>query len=239
MSKFKKILDKIGNWFFPIVGMLIIVIAFVYSNGSEKTVLEKNMIIQTGTTIALALLTLGYLLATSKAVKSAMIQAEAASEMLNQAKKSRVHSIMPVVCMRYFWGEDNVQAKSVSTWLINIGAGTACNIKVYWNLLEMETELGQGVIVDQTTKYLHPTPLNEKAFGYPLMTDNGSENLRICFHKSETGSQFLTPLMLRQFKAIITYQDIERNNYYTKIEGQLHIHETGKLDLIKENVYNT
>lgn len=187
--------------------------------------------------MALAALTWGYLRATSSAVQSASEQADISREVLDQARQSRILSIRPVVTMRYRKVEDDNGKITMSTWLVNAGDGTACDINLYWNLRE-DIVAGQCFISppeNRRGEMLYPSALNRIAFGFPLIADNGSPELRICFHNGEA-SGLSSPLHIQDMRALIIYKDIEGKEYCTRIRNNMQMPDSGEVDLAKEGV---
>lgn len=225
------------QWIFPAIAIMFVVASIVYCICKKLPESDTGMVIQAGATLALAALTWGYLTAASSAMKSASEQVETTKGVLDQARQSRIQSIRPVVTMRYKKIKDDDGIITMSTWLVNAGDGTACDINLYWNLRE-DIVAGQCFISPPETRrgeMLYPSALNRIAFGFPLISDNGSPELRICFHTGEA-SGLSTPLQIQGMRALIVYKDIEGNEYCTRIRNKMQMPDSGKVDLAKEGV---
>lgn len=228
---------KAIKWLAPLIAVLIIVTMVIYCHTQRLSVSDSGIMLQVSASLALAALTWGYMMSSASAVRNSSRQVEASRAMIDQAREARIKAIRPLVTMRYKLEDDNSQNNhDITTWLVNTGSGTACNIALYWNLREHRRPSGEvlieGNIYDDK---LIPSYLNRTAFGYPLIADNGSPELRICFFRSSANG-FSSPLHVRGMKAIITYNDIEGNNYFTKIYENAHIFEEGSVDFLSEGI---
>lgn len=216
------------KWISPVIAVGIIVLTLIYWQCKDLNESETGTAFQAGATLALVALTWGYLSATSSSV-------EATREVLQQAKQSYIMSIRPIVTMRYFTNKaDGFEV--FSTWLVNTGNGTACEITLYWNVQEFEREGAYCISADLDRQgMLHSSPFNRDALGFPLIPDNGSAELRI-FLNSSTESGISTPLHIPGMRALLVYKDIEGNPYFTRIQHNTQIPGTGELELENEDV---
>jgi hypothetical protein len=202
---------KTNRWLLPSISVFILVASVVAAATLHTSAGTRTTLVQAGAGVSLAVLTLGYLLASNQ-------QACAAAKAVAESQQMRIDSVRPVVCLRYLWhdlenGKPGPKTKR-STRLVNVGCGPALGIHLRWNLGAHATPEGSEL---DLLPYLVDCPLDTIAFGAPLGPDNGNPDMQIAFFESVYAENCISPIEHSGVRIEITYQDVFGNLYSTHL----------------------